>query len=291
MKFLLSIIASTLFLSAQSQLHYLENYPNGEGAGAYENSAAGIAINPEFDGVIEFMLMAHNLSSQFPSEVDSTVMLLSISNWGNENSKVICDWDSDNQLMLPTMLSYGDPINSSSNFYMGETQTHLPLLSYNPVTNDSIGNFTSYLDTNYVGLNCFIGDEEYFGWVRINVSLQPYDGIDEFPFIYVFEWAFCQDPLTAGEIPECAVVGTNEMTHGDELSIYPNPASNRIWLNNFNSVLQKDYQIIDPTGKVIDRGTIAAEEASIDVALLPTGVYFLQIEGIPRALRIIVDNQ
>lgn len=291
MKLLFSIITTICFLNVNGQLYYYSNYPNGGGAGAYTGGAAGTGLNVYFDGTPQYMFMAHNLSAQIPAEIDSTKILLTITHWGNVDNKVICEWDSINQIMLPSMLSFGDPINSTSNFYSNETQSHLTLLSYDPVTQDSIGNFTNYLDTNYVGLNCILDGQEYYGWGRINVTLEPYDGLSVFPFIYSFEWAFCQDPITAGEVPECAIVGTAELPFGEEITAFPTPARNKIWLTNYTSVINKEYQIMDPTGKIIRRGTLKHEEAFLDVSLLPSGVYFLQIDNTPNSLRIVVDNQ
>jgi len=62
-----------------------------------------------------------------------------------------------------------------------------------------------------------------------------------------------------------------------DISIYPNPANNMLWINNFNSHGPFTFQITDITGKIIisdrlDTNTISVEDLS-------TGVYFFKLKS------------
>lgn len=62
---------------------------------------------------------------------------------------------------------------------------------------------------------------------------------------------------------------------GNEMSIFPNPSSNVVYIKNSNS-LKKLYKIIDLNGKTIQQGTLI--DQSIDLSSISSGVFILQIQ-------------
>lgn len=62
----------------------------------------------------------------------------------------------------------------------------------------------------------------------------------------------------------------------DTVKVYPNPTTNYLVLENLNQ--PKEYTIYDLKGALIKKGTLSAEENSIDVSTIETAVYILQID-------------
>jgi len=60
----------------------------------------------------------------------------------------------------------------------------------------------------------------------------------------------------------------------EKFSLYPNPATNVVYLNGISENV--DYKIISPDGKVILSGIAEASQA-VDVSSLPKGIYFMKI--------------
>ncbi|MFK7771349.1 MAG: T9SS type A sorting domain-containing protein [Saprospiraceae bacterium] len=77
-------------------------------------------------------------------------------------------------------------------------------------------------------------------------------------------------PLDAGEI----ITSLNHLNPENELSIFPNPTSNRIYLNStFSSDL---FQILNLAGREIRNGQL--ENSSLDISNLAKGIYFIRIK-------------
>ena len=58
------------------------------------------------------------------------------------------------------------------------------------------------------------------------------------------------------------------------VSIYPNPANDFVFVQTGASGLQ-DYTLINSSGAIVDNGALVNNK--IDVSLLETGIYFVQI--------------
>lgn len=72
----------------------------------------------------------------------------------------------------------------------------------------------------------------------------------------------------------------------DQLSIYPNPASDMITVKMNGSVASQNYTLSDLQGREIISGSID-HQSSINISSLSTGVYMLHING--RAYKIVKD--
>lgn len=66
-------------------------------------------------------------------------------------------------------------------------------------------------------------------------------------------------------------------TQHDELSVYPNPASGTIRIKSA-SLINTTVRIFNPNGQLVKQVKYSAGE-SIDISSLPSGVYFMQIDG------------
>ncbi len=65
--------------------------------------------------------------------------------------------------------------------------------------------------------------------------------------------------------------------HSNELNIYPNPATNEIFIDNFSDLKNFEYSILNQAGQTLSKGKILSNK--IDISNLANGVYYLKIEG------------
>lgn len=75
-------------------------------------------------------------------------------------------------------------------------------------------------------------------------------------------------------VGSCSVLSTSETNLKNQLTIYPNPTSNFIYIKN-DELLKTTYKIFDVSGKLIEQNNLNKE--SIDVRSLIPGNYILQI--------------
>jgi hypothetical protein len=61
------------------------------------------------------------------------------------------------------------------------------------------------------------------------------------------------------------------------ISIYPNPAKDRLTISNKNGTVFNSMEIIDVTGKLISSETLNASEKQINVEGLQSGLYILKV--------------
>ena len=78
----------------------------------------------------------------------------------------------------------------------------------------------------------------------------------------------------------CSVTGTDE-TSVKNFVVFPNPAQNTIFFIVDESVIGEKYGIYGPSGKLALSGWILAESCSIDIRMLPPGLYIIRIPGLP----------
>jgi hypothetical protein len=71
-------------------------------------------------------------------------------------------------------------------------------------------------------------------------------------------------------------IGLDELTQNN-LSVYPNPASNELSIRSTESLDNVKYQIIDSRGKIVLVGTLN-EAALVDVSMLTDGIYSLLLD-------------
>lgn len=78
---------------------------------------------------------------------------------------------------------------------------------------------------------------------------------------------------------EIFMLGTNEIPEITlELSIYPNPTIDILYIKNKNVALEFIYQLFDVTGKLIASSTKMMRQDQIDVSSFQSGTYILNIK-------------
>lgn len=81
-----------------------------------------------------------------------------------------------------------------------------------------------------------------------------------------------------------------EEVAGVELTVFPNPASDRLFINSNHAVV--GYSLMNSLGQVVLQNNKAKEVDSIDLELLPSGVYSLQMETLQGKVtrKIVVED-
>ncbi len=72
----------------------------------------------------------------------------------------------------------------------------------------------------------------------------------------------------------CNYLSSIPKTETYDLTIYPNPTSGKLFFNGLNK--NSNYQLITIQGKIIQSGEIEAN-SSIDLSLIPNGIYFIKL--------------
>ncbi|KAA9038608.1 T9SS type A sorting domain-containing protein [Ginsengibacter hankyongi] len=98
----------------------------------------------------------------------------------------------------------------------------------------------------------------------------------------------CDSSLAqGGPLPKDSTTNANSIN----VSIYPNPFSNQITIKAKTEaeINGKTVKLYDVTGKLFLTQTINAQTTSINVTSLPSGMYFLKVEGgnVPKVFKLI----
>jgi hypothetical protein len=90
-----------------------------------------------------------------------------------------------------------------------------------------------------------------------------------------------------GDVLDCTVPTTESLAFDEQVSLSPNPAKDIIKITGL--LHEIEVVILDALGKVLRER--APFEAELDVSLLPSGVYFIQIfsEGRQTTKRLIKE--
>lgn len=91
--------------------------------------------------------------------------------------------------------------------------------------------------------------------------------------------AWCAVGVTIGE-EECTFLGTKELNQS-EISIYPNPVSDILYVAGKNSVNKISYSISNMAGQKVIQAELT--QGKINVSLLPSGIYILTVKDGSKA--------
>ena len=86
---------------------------------------------------------------------------------------------------------------------------------------------------------------------------------------------FCMDNFTTDE---SAALMTHQAPVGPAARVYPNPATNMLYVDIFDNTMQK-AEIIDVTGNIINEYNVMLNKIEINTSTLQPGVYILQLQG------------
>lgn len=87
-----------------------------------------------------------------------------------------------------------------------------------------------------------------------------------------------------GEHTYCAEVvlissGSTSLFRSDEISLFPNPVRDRIWIRSYRQSLPQRLQLYNATGQWLRTIALDAEVTSVDVNALPAGRYWMRTDS------------
>lgn len=121
-------------------------------------------------------------------------------------------------------------------------------------------------------------------WTTLNFSFAPDD--DTFNTIHFLTLACSQNVVvgcTRGDIYKmeggCSVTGIQDIHDANSFTIYPNPATNKLY-GTINNPQKGNLQIFDIDGReVLPPDIIQQSHFEVDVSNLPAGLYFLVLQN------------
>jgi len=124
-------------------------------------------------------------------------------------------------------------------------------------------NTTEWLEVRDINLSSFI---ELTDSMRLIVLAQSYDS---------------EYPITAGfdnfYIPH-TISSTENILKTSKVLMYPNPASDKIWLKKLdNDIHQHSVTILNVTGNIISKHEMTDNSMTIDIQSWPAGIYFIKV--------------
>ncbi|MBL4715039.1 MAG: T9SS type A sorting domain-containing protein, partial [Bacteroidia bacterium] len=129
-----------------------------------------------------------------------------------------------------------------------------------------------------------------YGFIQFNVNMKPNlapgTQIDNHATIIFNN----KDQLTTNTvsvtIEDTASTTVNEFgMKSFSISIYPNPAKDRLNINMSELSLNSKFVLYNVAGEVVDYQTITNRESSIDVSKYPQGIYFINVSSNGENLR------
>ncbi len=81
----------------------------------------------------------------------------------------------------------------------------------------------------------------------------------------------------SANLPSAAA--TPQMTKAANVTAFPNPANDKIWVQGSDSVFPLTYTIYEATGRQIQQAVLEQKQSYIDIAALPKGLYTLKISN------------
>lgn len=88
---------------------------------------------------------------------------------------------------------------------------------------------------------------------------------------------------------ECISTSSNDDLAISSLQVYPNPTSENLIIefdNSDNIEIEAPMEIIDAMGRILDQKILTSPKSTIDVHHLPSGFYYLKIDGVTKKVLI-----
>lgn len=205
----------------------------------------------------------------------------------------IKNWNTSNVILMNSMFQNATSFNqnigewntgqvtSINNMFNGATNFNQNLGSWNLSSLTSASNL--FLNS---GVNCQNYDSTLFGWSNNSLTPQNISISNVSPLKYSHQaavnarnflitsksWSIAGDTYDG----ECqSILSTAENTIKKEISIYPNPVADFIFIKNFPKEA-KEYQITDFSGRIINKNL--PDQEMINVQHLVPGNYILKIK-------------
>ncbi len=85
-------------------------------------------------------------------------------------------------------------------------------------------------------------------------------------------------PTSYGYMDE-PTVGVDEEDNTIELSVFPNPTSDQLFINMEDNEGAVNFTLVSSSGQVVKTGTLNSQSNTVNVSDLSTGIYFLNVQS------------
>ena len=87
-------------------------------------------------------------------------------------------------------------------------------------------------------------------------------------------------------LTQIIITGTNEFSDNSSFSVYPNPATDKIFIesSSFNNTKEQSISLYNLYGQLILQQTMPMANICIDISQLPSGTYMLKINDDKKSL-------
>jgi len=134
------------------------------------------------------------------------------------------------------------------------------------------GNWINITD-RYLGVRLIENTDTLYGWIRMDVNIKDSMVIKDFAYNTI-----PNEQILAGEIDTAVSVFAPE--NGGDPVIFPNPASNHLYISLNPSAFQETVaSLFDLSGKKILSQTLSLPTSQIDVSKLPEGFHLLVLKN------------
>ncbi|MCX8525404.1 BspA family leucine-rich repeat surface protein [Chryseobacterium formosus] len=211
----------------------------------------------------------------------------------NQFNQPLNNWNTSNIIRMDHAFHFCSAFNQDLSNWKTSKVTNLDFLfgSAN-IFNQNLGDWDLSSVINGLqmlsgtNLNCNNWDKTLFGWANNpnspsnftlgNVATATYSHplavTARYKLITIKGWTFSGDIYD----PTCeSVLSTSETILKSKISIYPNPATDFIYLKNLEQ--SADYIILDFSGKIVLQGSLKNKE--INIKNLSRGNYILQVKA------------
>ena len=145
------------------------------------------------------------------------------------------------------------------------------LIEYDVVNMNNVGPIANY-NTNFYALavdptsgHLFASNTDFYSYGKVEIYDLMNNYIDQF-----------STDITPGKIVFDVRFNTGIDEIKNDLTVYPNPASDML---NINGISEGNYSIFNILGEVIYSHVINQDKITIDISSLQSGKYFIQIES------------
>lgn len=158
------------------------------------------------------------------------------------------------------------------------------------------------IEWNYI----FSSPEDYFtisdgSWYLSDLETSPDDciissgycqGFNDEVGIFRHPWVLKIDACGNEIVTDCSLSGLSELSGRNKISIYPNPARDRIFLKAENAI--QHAMIFDMNGKMVHNEVFSgAQEQTLFIDHLPQGLYLVNAidsKGVRSSTRVVVEK-
>lgn len=144
-----------------------------------------------------------------------------------------------------------------------------PTASFTYVDNLGTVTFTNTSSPNGTSFQWYFGDG---GSSTQENPVYTYSATGNYNVTFITTNSCNSDSST--QVVNITIIGISELS-GDLLVVYPNPASDVIYIEHAFDEL--NYEIFNLTGELVEQGLISGKNSSIGVDRLPKGMYFMNL--------------